>query len=64
MQDALQKYKISGVKTNIPLHQQVLDFYLFQNGIFNTDFLSNYIHMKPHERLITDNLPDAHYCFI
>ena len=64
MRAALQEYKITGVKTNISLHQQVLDSPLFQKGIFNTDFLKNHINNKHLHLLKTDVVPDLQYCFI
>lgn len=64
MRDALQEYKITGVETNISLHQQVLDSPLFQKGIFNTDFLKDYIHNKDQRVLKIDTVPDSQYCFI
>jgi len=39
MRRALEEYKIVGVKTNIPLHQNLLDSLRFQAGTFDTRFL-------------------------
>jgi acetyl-CoA carboxylase biotin carboxylase subunit len=64
MRAALQEYKITGVKTNISLHQQVLDSALFQEGIFNTHFLNDHITIKDPVRLKIDTAPDLLYSFV
>jgi acetyl-CoA carboxylase biotin carboxylase subunit len=46
MRRALEEYKIVGVKTNIPLHQNLLDSLRFQAGTFDTRFLEERFNMK------------------
>jgi acetyl-CoA carboxylase biotin carboxylase subunit len=46
MRRALEEYKIVGVKTNIPLHQNLLDSLRFQAGTFDTRFLEERFHME------------------
>ena len=46
MRRALEEYKIVGVKTNIPLHQNLLDSLRFQAGTFDTRFLEERFEMK------------------
>jgi pyruvate carboxylase subunit A len=47
---ALDEYYIEGIKTNIPLHQHILENNNFQQGIFTTSFLdeilNNYVLMS------------------
>lgn len=46
MRRALEEYKIAGVKTNIPLHQKLLDSLRFQAGTFDTRFLEERFSME------------------
>ncbi len=41
MRRALEEYRILGVKTTIPFHQQLLDSHRFMAGVFNTQFVDN-----------------------
>ncbi len=41
MRRALEEYRILGVKTTIPFHQQLLDSHRFIAGKFNTQFVDN-----------------------
>ncbi|HHY73245.1 MAG TPA: acetyl-CoA carboxylase biotin carboxylase subunit [Bacillus bacterium] len=43
---ALEDYKIEGIKTNIPMLQQVLTHEAFQNGDTTTQFVEKYIMQK------------------
>ena len=43
MQRALDEYAITGIKTTIPFHQQVLSHSVFQNGEATTDFIEKYM---------------------
>jgi len=45
MRRALEEYKIVGVKTNIPLHQNLLDSHRFLAGQFDTRFLEERFEM-------------------
>jgi acetyl-CoA carboxylase, biotin carboxylase subunit len=46
MRRALEEYKIVGVKTNIPLHQNLIDSLRFQAGTFDTRFLEERFKME------------------
>lgn len=46
MRRALEEYKIVGVKTNIPLHQNLLDSHRFLAGQFDTRFLEERFEME------------------
>ncbi len=46
MRRALEEYKIVGVKTNIPLHQNLLDSHRFMGGQFDTRFLEERFEMN------------------
>ncbi len=46
MRRALEEYKIVGVKTNIPLHQHLLDSHRFMGGQFDTRFLEERFEMN------------------
>ncbi len=39
MRRALQEYRITGVKTNIPFHQRMMDSHRFLSGAFDTEFV-------------------------
>ncbi|MBI2975731.1 MAG: acetyl-CoA carboxylase biotin carboxylase subunit [Chloroflexi bacterium] len=45
MRRALEEYKIVGVKTNIPLHQHLLNSHRFMGGQFDTRFLEERFQM-------------------
>ncbi len=45
MRRALEEYKIVGVKTNIPFHQNLLDSHRFMAGQFDTRFLEERFHI-------------------
>jgi acetyl-CoA carboxylase biotin carboxylase subunit len=51
MRRALEEYKIVGVKTNIPLHQNLLDSHRFMAGQFDTRFLEERFSMSEAEAL-------------
>jgi pyruvate carboxylase subunit A len=42
MKRALWEYQISGIKTNIPMHQVVLDHEYFRKGEYTTHFIEDY----------------------
>jgi acetyl-CoA carboxylase biotin carboxylase subunit len=41
MRRALEEYRITGVKTNIPFHQRMMDSLRFLSGSFDTEFVEN-----------------------
>ena len=41
MRRALEEYRITGVKTNIPFHQRMMDSHRFLSGSFDTEFVEN-----------------------
>jgi acetyl-CoA carboxylase biotin carboxylase subunit len=43
MQRALSEFVIEGVKTTIPLHQQLMKNEDFQNGNFTTAFMNDFV---------------------
>lgn len=45
MRRALEEYKLVGVKTNIPFHQNLLDSHRFMAGQFDTRFLEERFHI-------------------
>lgn len=55
MRRALEEYKIVGVKTNIPFHQNLLDSHRFMAGQFDTRFLEERFQMEketaPHSEI-------------
>ena len=51
MRRALNEYRISGVKTSIPFHQEIMDSTEFIWGTFDTGFLDR-------RRLVPNNEPD------
>jgi acetyl-CoA carboxylase biotin carboxylase subunit len=53
---ALREYVVDGIKTNIPLHLQILDDSDFMAGQFGTDFLSRF---EPRLQLITPSRAKA-----
>jgi pyruvate carboxylase len=42
MKRALWEYQISGVKTNIPMHEVILDDEHFRRGEYTTHFIEDY----------------------
>ncbi|MFQ6058404.1 MAG: acetyl-CoA carboxylase biotin carboxylase subunit [Anaerolineae bacterium] len=50
MRRALGEYRIIGIKTNIPFHQQMMDSTSFIGGRFDTTFLEKHFTMIPEER--------------
>ncbi len=46
MRRALEEYRIMGVKTNIPFHQQVINHTEFIYGVFDTTFVENRFAMQ------------------
>jgi acetyl-CoA carboxylase biotin carboxylase subunit len=49
MRRALEEYRILGVKTNIPFHQQIMDSYRFFTGSFDTRFIEERFEMDEFE---------------
>ncbi|MFH0925266.1 MAG: pyruvate carboxylase [bacterium] len=52
MDRALREYVVSGVKTTIPFHRQVINHPKFRTGDFDTNFISNtpsLLHYREHE---------------
>ncbi|MFN2276790.1 MAG: acetyl-CoA carboxylase biotin carboxylase subunit [Candidatus Promineifilaceae bacterium] len=41
MRRALEEYRITGVKTNIPFHQRMMESHRFLSGSFDTEFVEN-----------------------
>lgn len=39
MRRALEEFRIGGIHTSIPFHQQVMDSTRFQSGVFDTGFV-------------------------
>jgi acetyl-CoA carboxylase biotin carboxylase subunit len=56
MRRALEEYKIVGVRTNIPFHQNLMDSHRFMAGQFDTRFVEERFSIKPTEK---DNGVDA-----
>lgn len=50
MRRALDEYRIMGIKTNIPFHQQMMETLPFIGGQFDTTFLENRFTMTEKER--------------
>ncbi|XJZ28920.1 acetyl-CoA carboxylase biotin carboxylase subunit [Bacillota bacterium Lsc_1132] len=46
MREALNRYKVTGIKTNIPLLLQVMGHETFRSGDTTTDFIAKYLQMK------------------
>ena len=57
MRRALEEYRISGVKTNIPFHQHMMDSHRFLSGQFDTKFVEDRFSMS--EREAADTLEAA-----
>lgn len=49
MRRALEEYKIMGIKTNIPFHQNLMDSLRFQAGNFDTHFVEERFEMNEDE---------------
>jgi acetyl/propionyl-CoA carboxylase alpha subunit len=49
MRRALEEYRISGVKTNIPFHQHMMDSHRFLSGQFDTKFVEERFSMSSRE---------------
>lgn len=64
MRRALQELKISGVKTNIFLHQSILDSPEFQDGDFDTQFLENHSDLIQEEPLYPESEDYLNYSCI
>ncbi len=50
MRRALEEYRIMGVKTNIPFHQQVVNHTEFIYGVFDTTFVENRFAMQERDK--------------
>jgi len=46
MYQALKEYVITGIKTTIPFHQQIIEDEVFKSGQFNTGFLEDFYKRK------------------
>ncbi len=49
MRRALEEYRITGVKTNIPFHQRMMDSHRFMSGTFDTKFVEERFSMRDRE---------------
>ncbi len=49
MRRALEEYRITGVKTNIPFHQHMMDSHRFLSGAFDTKFVEERFSMTSRE---------------
>ena len=54
MRRALEEYRILGVKTNIPFHQQIMNSYRFFTGAFDTRFVEERFTMDDAEESTED----------
>ena len=50
MRRALDEYRITGVKTNIPFHQRMMDSHRFMSGKFDTEFVENRFSLTDREK--------------
>jgi acetyl-CoA carboxylase, biotin carboxylase subunit len=50
MRRALNEYRITGVKTNIPFHQRMMDSHRFMSGKFDTEFVESRFSLTDRER--------------
>jgi acetyl/propionyl-CoA carboxylase alpha subunit len=50
MRRALNEYRITGVKTNVPFHQRMMDSHRFMSGKFDIEFVENQFSMTDRER--------------
>jgi acetyl-CoA carboxylase biotin carboxylase subunit len=55
-QAALHEYVVDGIKTNIPLHLQILADPDFAAGQYGTDFLERF---EPHLEIVSDRRAKA-----
>ena len=46
MRRALEEYKITGVRTNIPFHQRLMDSHRFMGGQYDTRFVEERFSME------------------
>ena len=46
MYQALKEYVITGIKTTIPFHLDIVEDEIFQTGEFNTGFIEDYLKRK------------------
>ena len=51
MRRALEEYRIVGIRTNIPFHQNLMDSHRFMAGQFDTRFVEERFSMADSERL-------------
>lgn len=49
MYRALKEYVVTGIKTTIPFHQEIIEHKTFISGIFNTGFIADYTAEKEEE---------------
>jgi acetyl/propionyl-CoA carboxylase alpha subunit len=54
LRDYLDRVKITGICTNIPLLRRVLGDDVFRKGVYDTDYLPNFLKRIDSERLIRD----------
>jgi acetyl-CoA carboxylase biotin carboxylase subunit len=50
MRRALNEYRITGVKTNIPFHQRMMDSHRFMSGKFDTEFVESRFSLTDREQ--------------
>jgi acetyl/propionyl-CoA carboxylase alpha subunit len=50
MRRALNEYRITGVKTNVPFHQRMMDSHRFMSGKFDIEFVENQFSLTDRER--------------
>ena len=46
MYQALKEYVVTGVKTTIPFHQEIIEDEVFKSGKFNTGFIEEFYKRK------------------
>ena len=56
--DALRAYKIEGIKTNIPLLQDIINHEAFKNGDMNTSFIDTHLKNSEKDRRKKDGTRD------
>ena len=59
MYRALKEYVITGVKTTIPFHQEIIENKTFISGVFNTGFIAEYMAEKEEAEKATKGKPQA-----
>ncbi len=57
MRRALEEYRILGVKTNVPFHQNIMDSHRFIAGSFDTRFVEERFSMDDNDDETKENLP-------